>query len=184
MEQELGLERKQGFLKNFISDWKGVFLKPKDFFAATTMEYGKALKFASINILIYSIGAAFIAQSLRKTLFFNPLLLLVYVFISTFLGLFILSFIMHCFFKIFGGKGSYKESLGVRAYSLAISIFSWIPIVGIIAEIYGLYITVRGGEIKHNLSPGKSVAAVVISVVIPLLLVIILLTRTLGMLRR
>ncbi|MCK4500138.1 YIP1 family protein [Candidatus Babeliales bacterium] len=183
MENEL-TEQKQGFLKNFISDWKGVFVKPKDFFAATTMEYGKALKFAGINILIYSIGTAFITQTLRKTLFFNPLLLFVYIFISTFLGLFILSFIMHCFFKIFGGKGSYKESLGVRAYSLAISIFSWIPIVGIIAEIYGLYITVRGGEVKHNLSAGKSVAAVVISLLLPLLLVFAIFATTLGMLRR
>lgn len=183
MENEL-VERKEGFFKNFISDWKGVFTKPKDFFAATTMEYGKALKFAGINILIYSIGTAFITQTLRKTLFFNPLLLFVYIFISTFLGLFIFSFIMHCFFKIFGGKGSYKESLGVRAYSLAISIFSWIPIVGIIAEIYGLYITVRGGEVKHELSLKKSIAAVIISIIIPLVLVTVIFATSLGMLRK
>ena len=142
------------------------------------------MKFACINILIYSIiGSAFITQILRKILFFNPLLLFVDVFVFTFLGLFVFSFILHCFFKIFGGKGGYKESLGVRAYSLVVSIFSWIPVVGLIAEIYGLYITARGGEIKHNLSLGKSIAAVIISILIPLLLILAVFATILGMLR-
>ncbi len=184
MENEL-LEKKGEFFKQFISDWKRVLLKPKDFFAETTMEYGKAIKFAAVNILVYSIGAVLVGQALggKFALVDNLLLSFLYVFVSILLALFVTGLIFHCFFKIFGGKGSYKESLAIRAYSYVVLAFSWIPILGIIANIYGLYIVIRGGEIKHNLSLGKSIAAVILSTIIPALLAIALFATSLGMLK-
>jgi len=99
------------------------------------------------------------------------------------LELFILSFIIHCFFKIFGGKGSYKQTIGVYAYSMVTFIFLPIPLMGIIAGFYALYIIARGGEIKHNLSLGKSIAAVTLSVLVPLLLFGGLFVAAIGMMR-
>ncbi len=179
MENELGKE-KVSFFKGFISDWKGVLLKPKDFFATTPMEYGKALKFASVNIFVYSIISTFFLlffTSILEDLFLNPILLFLFGFIfsllSLFIGLFISAFIFHCFFKMFRGKGCYKESLGILSYSSVLYIFSLIPVVNLVSAMYFYYIAIRGGEVKYNLSFGKSTTAVLLPVLIILVLLLL-----------
>ncbi|RKY39345.1 MAG: hypothetical protein DRP75_02480 [Candidatus Omnitrophota bacterium] len=171
------MEEKKGIFREFAQDWKQVFSRPKEFFLNTPMEFDRTLRFALINIGFYSIGVLILSRFLelppRVHFFHNPFIIFIYTFINLLLGWFIYSLLLHCFFKLFRGKGGFKQTLCVRGYSLAISVFSWIPVIGIIAEIYGLYITIRGGEVKHNISLGKAVSAVVLSIFIPLLLILL-----------
>ena len=120
---------------------------------------------------------------LKKPVLFNPVLLFLYGAILSFLGLFIGAAILHCFFKMFGGKGNYKQTLGIEAYAYVIQAISWIPFIGFFAGLYALYIIIRGGEVKHNLSLGKSIAAVILSVLVPLLLFGGLFVAAVGMMR-
>jgi len=47
---------------------------------------------------------------------------------------------------------------------------SWIPLLGLIASIYGLYLYIVGGMTVHNVSMGKSAIAVLLPTVLVFIL--------------
>jgi hypothetical protein len=116
---------------------------------------GLASLFGGKSVLMFALAAIGIA------LLLFPIFLLI-----SWGGLYIGAAITHLFVLMFGGKEGYKETFKVVAYSIAPNIFSFVPIVNWFVGIYILVLQVIGIHRRQKLSIGKSVAVVLLPVVI------------------
>lgn len=138
-----------------------VLAHPQQFFGAMERDEGmtEALCFGAFSIAIFSV--------LQGIGHFNILLTL-YVFfaacVKTAIGAAVAGFVL----KRLGGKASIKDTLRVFAYGKATLLFAWIslaylPIGGLVAFAYALYLSVLGCRKLHDLSTMK--VAVTIGVI-------------------
>ncbi len=65
---------------------------------------------------------------------------------------------------VFGAAVPFEATFSVIAYASITDVLSWIPVVGIIANFYGLYLIYLGFREVHRLSARRSVAGVVAAV--------------------
>lgn len=148
-------------LNSFIEVWKGVILTPVDFFKAMPKSggYGNPTIFAVITFIIYGIGIALVT-------FGKGFAGIIGTPVGGIIGLFIGAAILWVCAKIVGGKGDYEATYRVLAYVTATNVVGWIPVVGWLASLYGIYLTVVGISESHEMSQGKALVAVLIPIVI------------------
>jgi len=154
-------------IDDFKNTWLKVIRSPGDFFAQMPTEGGYAdpVKFAAINYLIagiifmsiqfafqYTIGGinfAIISLPMGFVSFIGILII-------GFIGLFIGGGILHIFFSILGGTGTYEGTVRLIAYASAAMALSGIPFVNILAVFYMIFMAVIGGTKVHKVSPARS----------------------------
>jgi len=170
-------------IDEFTNTWLKVIKTPGDFFMQmpTKGGYANPVKFAVICYLIAGIALAiiwFAAQFLfagvgitEITLIMGFLNIIVIPIIGV-IGLFIGSLILHIFFKMLGGTGTYEGTLRILAYASATVVFIWIPYVAILSGLYMIYLGVIGGTKVHNISTFNSFIAVVVPVVIGIVIIV------------
>ncbi|MFH1321922.1 MAG: YIP1 family protein [Bacteroidota bacterium] len=165
-------------MNKMINDLKNTWLKviktPGDFFEQMPVigGYADPVKFAAICYLIAGIGMSIITLVEGSTpggvgWILSYIILLPVIGV---IGIFIGGFIIHIFFKILGGKGTYEGTVRLLAYSSAVAVFSWIPFLFILPDLYMIYMAVIGGTKVHKISTTRSL----IAVVTPLIIVIVL----------
>lgn len=173
-------------MSEMIDDFKNTWLKvinsPGDFFAQMPTEGGYAdpVKFVAINYLIAGLSLMIIQFAYEYMIGGMDLAIislvmgfegLICILIFGFIGLFIGGGIIHIFFRILGGTGTYEGTVRIIAYASAAMALSGIPFVVIPANLYMIYMAVIGGTKVHMVSPVRSA----IAVVIPTLIVTVLL---------
>lgn len=96
------------------------------------------------------------------------------IFISI-VSFFVGSLILNLLYTSFGGTGNYEGTLRFISYASAINLLGWIPLLGLIAGIYALYISIIGGSIVHNVSKGRAaiIALLLYPVTVFILIIII-----------
>ncbi len=72
--------------------------------------------------------------------------------------------LIHLFISLLGGKKGFVETFKASAYSTGPGIFSFLPWIGNLAAVYSLILLIIGIKERHQLSIGRSVAAVLIPV--------------------
>jgi hypothetical protein len=177
----------------YIETWKEVMQKPSDFYREMpkTGGYADPLTFAAISFIIYALLAALLTVlfghgmymggmyggmyegmygSARGLGFFSILMAVIITPIAGIISLFIEAAILYIVYKILGGTGSYEGTVRFISYATAVLILSWIPIIGWIVGIYGIYLYIVGGMYVHDVSMARST----IAVLLPTLLVILL----------
>lgn len=181
----------------YIETWKEVIQSPSDFYREMpkTGGYADPLTFAAISFIIYALLAALLTAlfgpgmymsgmyggtyggmyegmygSARGLGFFAILMIVIITPISGIISLFIEAAILYIIYKILGGTGSYEGTVRFISYATAVLVLFWIPIVGWIAGIYGIYLYIVGGMHVHDVSMARSA----IAVLLPTLLVILL----------
>lgn len=170
---------------NYIETWKEVIQRPSDFYRRmpTTGGYADPLIFAVINYIIYglltalvnpgmSMGSMFGAKEFSFTMVIASVIAtpIIGIIFSLFIG----GAILYIIYKILGGTGSYEGTVRFIAYSTAVMAISWIPIIGLIASIYGIYLYIVGGSFVHNVSMGKSAIAVILPIILIILLAMVI----------
>jgi hypothetical protein len=92
------------------------------------------------------------------------------------IGLFIGAGILHLLVMLIIGSGNsgFEATLRVSAYSAVTSLVSWIPIIGWIASLYGIYLAIVGMREVHSTTTGKAALVVLIPAAIVLLLVLVI----------
>jgi hypothetical protein len=92
------------------------------------------------------------------------------------IGLFIGAGILHLLVMLIIGSGNtgFEATLRVGAYSAVTSLVSWIPIIGWIASLYGIYLAIVGIREVHGTTTGKAAIVVLIPAAIVILLVLII----------
>ena len=78
-------------------------------------------------------------------------------------AIFIVGIILFLTLRILGGSGSYEETIRILSYSSAVQVFSWIPHIGWIIGMYGIWLTALGSTYIHKLTFMKSAAGIFIS---------------------
>ncbi len=147
--------------EEFFTTWKEIVTRPEEFFAKwdPKEEWGKVLKFAGICGLLAGVITTVLSLfSGIATLILYP----VFILIGTVIG----GVILFVCFKLVGGKGDVEATIKMLGYTQAVSVVSWgVPVIGIFASIYQLWLLVVGGKKVHQLDTAHAAVAVVIPVV-------------------
>lgn len=164
-----------------IANWVHVMFRPEDFFARLPSENapigaGKFyLTLSAIDVFLFW-SVVFSAFGLCKTWLWqlsvslyqpmpqvSPPLAVAYLLGITVGGSLIWTFtnwvgsvIIFLLARATGGKGSFRQTYRVCAYSSAPIAFRWIPICGIFATTYSLNLLYRGLKSAHELSKRQS----------------------------
>ncbi len=91
-------------------------------------------------------------------------------------GLFIGAGILHLLVMLVIGSrnAGFAGTFRVSAYSSVTSLVSWIPVIGWIASLYGIYLAIVGVREVHNTSTGKAAIVVLIPAVVIIVLILII----------
>ena len=89
------------------------------------------------------------------------------------IGLFIGAGILHLLVMLIVGSrnSGFEATFRVVAYSAVTSLVSWIPYIGGLLSLYGIYLGIVGIREMHNTTTGKAALVVLIPAAIVLLLV-------------
>jgi hypothetical protein len=92
------------------------------------------------------------------------------------IGLFIGAGILHLLVMLIVGSrnSGFEGTFRVGAYSSVTSLVSWIPIIGLIASLYGIYLAIVGIREVHNTTTGKAALVVFIPAIVVGILIVIL----------
>ena len=155
-------------MDNYVDTLKKVLTDPEGFYSEMPTEggYQEPLTFAAINFAIVGLLSGIIAVIISGTGAGSIVSTLVGAVIGGIVGLFIVGIILLIFFKIFGGTGSYEGTVRILSYSSAVQVFAWIPVIGWIISLYGIWLNIVGGKHVHNLTTVKSAIAVLIPIII------------------
>jgi len=179
------MNEKKNFVKEFGKNCLSIIKEPKTFFAKmpTSGGFKDPIIFLTtiifLNLLVFLV---FYIGILYVLLIFSPqewgvFLFILLIWILSIASVFIVTSFAQFFIKYFGGVGSYEATFRILAYSSAVFVFSMIPLIGWIACLWGIALTIIGIEQVHGLSRKKSIVAVVTSFVllfisvIPLILI-------------
>jgi hypothetical protein len=88
--------------------------------------------------------------------------------ISVAIGLFILAGIWHLLVMLFvrPNNAGYEATFRVAAYSTVVYLVSWIPVIGWILSLYGIYLGIVGIREVHGTTTGKAALVVLIPIVV------------------
>ncbi len=151
----------KNFIKSFIEVVKTVVIKPEDFYQhmPTTGGFAPPVTFLAVCLGVSGIIAAIITGG-NPFIFFK---LLIFGLIFSFIGAGVLYLIAQ---KFFAGKGAYEGTYRVVGYAGAVSLLAWIPILGILAALYGFYLQMVGLEKIHGITRGQAVITILIAVAV------------------
>jgi hypothetical protein len=169
-------------VQTFIATVQAVVLRPVDFFRGILRQGD------FINPLIFAIICYEVAAILGGLLslvgigadqgfggFIGSIILAP---ILAAIGLFIFSGILHLLVMLIVGSrnGGFEATFRVIAYSAVTSLVSWIPFIGWILSLYGIYLGIVGIREVHNTTTGKAALVVLIPAAVVILLALALIT--------
>ncbi len=167
-------------VQSFINTVRNVVTAPVAFFRGL-IGHGDLVNPLIFVIICYEISAilggllALVGISGQQG--FGPFLgSLVLAPIGAAIGLFVAAGIIHLLVMLVIGSrnAGFAGTFRVSAYSSVTSLVSWIPVIGWIASLYGIYLAIVGVREVHNTSTGKAAIVVLIPAVIILLLIFVL----------
>jgi len=164
-------------VQSFISTVQRVVLQPAEFYRGILRrgDFINPLIFAIICYGIYAIvGALLRLIGIGADVGFGGFIAaIVLAPIYAAIGLFIGAGILHLLVMLIVGSGNsgYEATFRVGAYATVTSLVSWIPFVGWIASLYGIYLAIVGIREVHGTTTGKAALVVLIPAAVVLLLV-------------
>jgi hypothetical protein len=164
-------------VQSFISTVQRVVLQPADFYRGIQRrgDFLNPLIFAIICYEIYTIlGGLFRLVGIGGDINFGAYILsLITAPIGAAIGLFIGAGILHLLVMLIVGSGNsgYEATFRVGAYAATTSLVSWIPFIGWIASLYGIYLAIVGIREVHATTTGRAALVVLIPAAVVLLLV-------------
>jgi hypothetical protein len=166
-------------IHSFIDTVRRVVLQSVSFFASLPQSRNlvNPLVFALICIEIYTIlggllGLVWVGTNRGLGSFIASIIAAP---IGGAIGLFILAAILHLLVRLVVGAGNsgFEATFRVAAYAAVVNLASWIPLVGWLLGLYGIYLSVVGIREMHGTTTGKAALVVLIPAGVILLLVLV-----------
>src|SRR5215217_6283553 len=169
-------------VQSFISTVQRVVLQPVSFFRGI-LRQGDFVNPLIFAIICYEVSAILggLLQLVgigRNTGFGGFISSIILAPIIAAIGLFIGAGIIHLLVMLIVGSrnAGFEGTFRVLAYSAVTSLVSWIPFIGGILSLYGIYLGIVGIREMHNTTTSKAAIVVLIPVAIIVLLVLALIT--------
>jgi hypothetical protein len=172
-------------VQTFLATVQTVVLRPVEFFRGI-LRQGDLINPLIFAIICYEV-AAILGGLLRLVGIganqgfgsFIASIILAPIFAA--IGLFIFSGILHLLVMLIVGSrnSGFEATFRVLAYSAVTSLVSWIPFIGWILSLYGIYLGIVGIREMHNTTTGKAALVVLIPAAV-VLLILLLLAAVIG----
>ncbi len=168
-------------VQSFISTVQRVALQPVDFYRGILRrgDFINPLIFAIICYEVFTILSGILAfagigQAQQGFGGFIASLVLAPIFAA--IGLLIGAGILHLLVMLIVGSGNsgFEATFRVGAYAAVTSLVSWIPFIGWIASLYGIYLAIVGVREVHATTTQKAALVVLIPAAVVILLALIL----------
>ncbi len=183
-------------VNSFLDVVRRVVLQPVRFFADLPRSGAllNPLLFALICIVISAIlSAVLVLAGVQQNPGFNPnpqnalpstfapssaIASIIFAPIGGTIGLFVVAAIQQLLVRLIVGANNsgFGATFRVASYTQATSLVNWIPIVGPLLALYGLYLSIVGIREMHNTTTGKAALVILIPFAIGLLLALVVLT--------
>jgi hypothetical protein len=169
-------------VQSFINAVRGVVTAPVGFFRGIRRQ-GDFVNPLIFAIICYEVSAilggllGLVGVGMGDAQGFGSFLIgIILAPIGAAIGLFIGAGILHLLVMLIVGSrnAGYEGTFRVGAYSAVTTLVSWIPIIGWIASLYGIYLAIVGIREVHNTTTGKAVVVVLIPAVVVFLLVLLI----------
>jgi hypothetical protein len=169
-------------VQSFINAVRGVVTAPVGFFRGIRRQ-GDFVNPLIFAIICYEVSAilggllSLVGVSMGDTRSFVSFLIgIILAPIGAAIGLFIGAGILHLLVMLIVGSrnSGYEGTFRVGAYSAVTTLVSWIPIIGWIASLYGIYLAIVGIREVHNTTTGRAALVVLIPAVVVFLLVLLI----------
>jgi hypothetical protein len=168
-------------VQTFIATVQAVILRPVDFFRGI-LRRGDLINPLIFAIICYEVSA--ILGGLLRLVgiganqgfgSFIASIILAPIFAA--IGLFIGAGILHLLVMLIVGSrnSGFEATYRVGAYAAVTSLVSWIPLIGWILSLYGIYLGIVGIREMHNTTTGKAALVVLIPAAVVFLLVVLVL---------
>jgi len=164
---------------------KGFVAAPVNTFNNVEAEaLGSAVKYFAIWLVPYVILRTVVFYTLERRVFeslwdrfglsdaplflyyFDPVAFALLGVLGAFGGLFIGGAWTHLFVRAFGGRKGYRNTIKAFAYGYTpVFLFGWLPFVAMLLSIWGLVLNIIGIRQLHEISTGRAVGAVLVSMV-------------------
>ena len=152
----------------------GVLISPGTFFQAMRTTGGLT------NPVIYLAGCVLINTAIVGFLNKDGVLMIK----SLALGItfpFITAGILHFILtRLLGARGTYEAALRVNAYAAAVNLVSWFPVVGLLAELYRVYVMTTGLRIAFGTTGRRAFLAVALTIALLMLAALAFMRVTTG----
>ena len=165
-------------VQTFIATVQAVVLRPVEFFRGI-LRQGDLINPLIFAIICYEVAAilgGIIALAFGNQCFggFIGSIILAPIFAA--IGLFIGAGILHLLVMLIVGSrnSGFEATFRVGAYAAVTSLVSWIPFIGGILSLYGIYLAIVGIREMHNTTTGKAALVVLIPAAVVLLLFLLL----------
>ena len=178
---------------SFVDVVRRVVLEPVGFFAGAPRSGSllNPLVFALVCVVISAIlSAVLVIAGVQQNPGFNPnpqnaipsvfapgsaLLGIVFAPIGGAIGLFIVAAIQQLLVRLIVGENNsgFGATFRVASYTQVTSLVNWIPIVGPVVALYGLYLSTVGIREMHSTTTGKAALVVFIPFAVVLLVALI-----------
>jgi hypothetical protein len=91
------------------------------------------------------------------------------------IGVFVVAGIAHLLVRLVVGatNAGFRATFRVAAYTSVTSLVSWIPFIGGVLALYGIYLSVVGIREMHNTTTGKALIVVVLPVIVIVVLALL-----------
>jgi hypothetical protein len=165
-------------IQSFTSTVQRVVLQTADFYRGILRrgDFLNPLIFAIICYEVSAILGGLIAVAFGNRGFGGFIGNIILAPIGTAIGLFIGAGILHLLVMVIVGSrnSGYEATFRVGAYAAVTSLVSWIPFIGWIASLYGIYLAIVGIREVHTTTTGKAALVVLIPVAILLFIFLVL----------
>jgi hypothetical protein len=168
-------------IQSFIATVQAVVLRPVDFFRGI-LRQGDFINPLIFAIICYEVAAILgglirlvgIGATNQGFGGFIVSIILAPVFAA--IGLFIGAGILHLLVMLIVGSrnSGFEATFRVGAYAAVTSLVSWIPFIGGILALYGIYLGIVGIREMHNTTTGKAALVILIPVAVVLVIAIVL----------
>jgi hypothetical protein len=168
-------------VQTFIATVQAVVLRPVEFFRGI-LRQGDLINPLIFALICYEVSAILggllrlVGIGATNQGFGSFLVSIILAPIFAAIGLFIGAGILHLLVMLIVGSrnSGFEATLRVVAYSAVTSLVSWIPYIGGLLSLYGIYLGIVGIREVHNTTTGKAALVVLIPAAVVLLLVFFL----------
>jgi len=150
-------------VESFAWICKEVIVRPKVFFQNLPQQ-GSLL-----NPLLFLMLCVFLSSLCMANILSGDYRLFLILFFSNILSNFLASGFLHVLAtRAFGGCAPFAATFRIIAYSSVTDLAAWIPFIGSIASLYGIYLMFLGLQEIHQLKPRQAGLAVIIIMAVAL----------------